>query len=72
MKLLGFALVVVGLLALAYGGIRYDQQKTVVDVGAFKATATEHKSFPVSPIVGVIAMLGGGLLLFSQQKKRTA
>lgn len=72
MKVLGFALVVVGLLALAYGGISYDRQKTVIDVGTFKATATEHKSFPISPIVGVIAMLGGGLLLFSQKKRTTA
>ncbi len=72
MKPLGFALVVVGLLALAYGGISYDRQKTVIDVGTFKATATERKSFPISPIVGVIAMLGGGLLLFSQKKRTTA
>jgi len=69
MKILGFALVVIRILALAYGGISYNRQKTVVDVGPFKATATEQKNIPLSPIVGGIALIGGIALLMAPKKR---
>jgi hypothetical protein len=67
MKLLGIALVVLGIVALIYGGVGYDRQKTVIDVGGIKATATEHKSLPMAPIVGVALLIGGVALLASQR-----
>ena len=69
MKILGFLLVVFGVLALVYGGISYNRQRTVIDVGSFKATATEQKNVPLSPIVGGIALLGGVLLLVVPRKR---
>ena len=69
MKTFGFALVVLGILALAYGGISYNRQKTIVDVGPFKATATEQKNIPLSPIVGGIALIGGIALLMAPKKQ---
>jgi Na+-transporting methylmalonyl-CoA/oxaloacetate decarboxylase gamma subunit len=69
MKVMGFVLVVLGLLALVYGGISYSRQRTVLDVGPFKATATEQKNIPLSPIVGGIAVLGGILLLAVPRKR---
>ena len=69
MKVMGFILVVLGLLALVYGGISYSRQRTVLDVGPFKATATEQKNIPLSPIVGGIALLGGILLLAVPRKR---
>jgi len=69
MKLIGFILVVVGVLALVYGGISYNRQRTVLDLGPFKATATEQKNIPVSPIVGGIALLGGIILLVVPRKR---
>jgi len=61
--------VVLGVLALVYGGISYNRQRTVLDVGPFKATATEQKNIPLSPIVGGIALLGGILLLVVPRKR---
>jgi len=69
MKLLGFVLVVIGVLALVYGGISYNRQRTIIDVGPFKATATEQKNVPLSPIVGGIALLGGIILLVVPKKR---
>ena len=69
MKVIGFVLVVLGVLALVYGGISYNRQRTVLDVGPFKATATEQKNIPLSPIVGGIALLGGILLLVVPRKR---
>jgi hypothetical protein len=69
MKIAGFVLVVFGVLALAYGGISYSRQKTVLDVGPFKATATEHKTIPLSPIVGAVALVAGIVLLALPRKR---
>ena len=63
MRLIGFALVALGILALAYGGINYSRQRTVLEVGSFKATATEQKNIPVFPIVGAIALMVGIVVL---------
>ena len=69
MKFLGFVLMVIGVLALVYGGISYNRQRTVIDVGPFKATAVEQKNIPLSPIVGGIALLGGIILLVVPKKR---
>ena len=72
MKGLGFALVAFGVIALLYGGISYNRERTVLDVGPFKTTATEQKNVPFSPIVGGIALLGGVLLLVVPRKRIVA
>jgi uncharacterized membrane protein len=69
MKFIGFALVVLGVLALVYGGVSYNRERTVLDVGPFKATATEQKNIPLSPIVGGIALLGGIAMLMVPRKR---
>ena len=69
MKTFGFVLVVIGVLALVYGGISYNRQRTVLQVGSFKATATEQKNVPLSPIVGAIALIGGIALLMVPRKQ---
>ena len=69
MKIIGFVLVILGVLTLVYGGISYNRQRTIFDVGPFKATATEQKNIPFSPIVGGIALLGGIVLLVVPRKR---
>ena len=69
MKIVGVVLVVLGVLALVYGGIGYNKQHTVLEVGSIKATATEHKEMSVSPIVGGIALLAGAVLLVTSRKR---
>jgi len=68
MKTFGFALVILGIIALVYGGISYNRQKTIVDVGPLKATTTEQKSIPLSPIVGGVALIGGLVLLTAPKR----
>ena len=59
MKLIGIALIVVGVLALALGGIRYTTREKVLDLGPIEATTEKHKMIPLSPIVGIAAVVGG-------------
>jgi hypothetical protein len=68
-KVLGFLLVAFGALALIYGGISYNRERSFFDVGPFRATATEQKNVPLSPIVGGIALLGGIVLLVVPRKR---
>lgn len=63
MKTIGIVLVVLGALALIYGGIRYDRNRTVLQVGGMSVTATEHKSFPIPAVAGVVVLLGGAAVL---------
>ena len=69
MKALGFVLIILGVLALVYGGVSYNRERTVLDVGPFKATASEQKNVPLSPIVGGIALLSGIVLLVVPRKR---
>ncbi|HET6218037.1 MAG TPA: DUF3185 domain-containing protein [Acidobacteriaceae bacterium] len=64
MKALGIVLIVLGILALAYGGFTYTHEKKVVDLGPIQASRKETKTVPLPPILGVVAVLGGGILLF--------
>ena len=66
MRVAGFALVVLGLVLLAFG---IDRQKTVLEVGGLKATATERTSVPYAPILGVISLVGGIVLLVGAKRQ---
>ncbi|HXT26809.1 MAG TPA: DUF3185 domain-containing protein [Candidatus Eisenbacteria bacterium] len=66
--LLGLALIVLGVIALAYQGISYTTHKKVVDIGPIEATREEHKTIPLPPIVGVIALVGGIVILVRDRK----
>jgi drug/metabolite transporter (DMT)-like permease len=68
MKVLGVVLVVLGVLALAYGGFTYTHQKKVVDLGPIQASKKETSTVPLPPILGVVAIIGGGVLLVTGKK----
>jgi hypothetical protein len=71
MRIIGVALVTLGIVALIYGGIGYNRQTTILDVGGIKATTTEHKTIPIAPVVGVIALIGGIALLVAPRTRRS-
>jgi hypothetical protein len=68
--LVGILLIVLGVISLAYQGITYTTHKKVLDLGPLQATAEEHKTIPLPPILGGLALLGGVVLLATG--KRTA
>jgi uncharacterized membrane protein YidH (DUF202 family) len=69
MKILGIVLVVLGALALVYGGINYNRSRTVIDMGSMSVTATEHRSFPIPVVAGVLVLIGGVTLLVVGQRR---
>jgi hypothetical protein len=68
MKALGVVLIVLGVLALAYGGFTYTHQKKVVDLGPIQASKKETSTVPLPPILGVVAIIGGGILVVTGKK----
>jgi len=61
--LVGIALIILGVLALAYQGITYTTREKVIDLGPLKASVDKEKNIPLPPIVGVLALAGGVALV---------
>jgi uncharacterized membrane protein len=67
--LVGIALVVLGIVAVAYQGITYTSREKIIDVGPFQATADTQKTIPLSPLLGGLALVGGIVLVVVGAKK---
>ena len=71
--IVGILLIIVGVVALAYGGFSFTTQekKKVVDLGPIQVDATvqRERSIPLPPILGVAALAGGVVLLVVSSKK---
>ena len=67
--IVGILLIIIGVIGLAYGGISYTKEKTVVDLGPIKATADTRETIPVPPILGGLALVGGIVLIVTSAKK---
>jgi hypothetical protein len=66
--ILAIVLIVVGIISLSYQGITYTTQKKVVDLGPIQASKSEHHTIPLPPVLGVIAVVGGILVLISGRR----
>jgi len=61
--LVGVILLVLGIVALAYQGITYKTREQAVDLGPVQVTTETTKNIPLSPVIGVVALIGGIALL---------
>lgn len=68
-KIIGIILIVLGIVALVFGGISYTKKEKVIDLGPIEATAEEKKTIPLPPILGAISLVGGIVLLLVGSKK---
>lgn len=59
----GILLIVLGVVALAYQGITYKTDEEAIDLSPLKITAEQSHTIPLPPILGVVALVGGILLL---------
>jgi len=61
--LLGILLIAVGVIALAYQGITYTRNKTILEVVPIKAQVEEKRTIPLPPLLGGLSLAGGIALL---------
>jgi hypothetical protein len=70
MKITGIVLIVLGVIALVYGGITYTRREKVLDIGPIEATAERREMIPLPPLLGGLALAGGVALLIAGSRKR--
>ncbi|MBK8789622.1 MAG: DUF3185 domain-containing protein [Holophagaceae bacterium] len=68
--LLAVLLIAAGVAALIYQGVSYTTREKVVDVGAIHVTAERTRSIPLPPVFGILAIVGGGVLLVLGNRNR--
>jgi uncharacterized membrane protein len=68
LPLVGIVLIILGIVSFAYQGITYTTHKKIVDIGPLQASTTEHKTIPLPPILGGLALVGGIILLVAGRK----
>ena len=64
----GGILIVIGVICLVFQGITYTKHKKVLQVGSFEATTEQHKTIPLPPIVGGVALVAGVALLMTNRR----
>ena len=63
---IGVLLIVAGIIIVAMRGIPYTKSRNEVEVGPLKVTSQERGLVP--PIVGIAAIVVGGVLVFAGRK----
>lgn len=69
-KIVAVALIVVGVLALAYGSFSYTKDTTAVKIGPIELSVKEQETVNVPVWAGIGAIVAGGLLLVFGSKGR--
>ena len=68
MKMIGAVVLVIGVLALAYGGFSYTKQTHDTKVGPVEISVSENRQVNVPLWAGVALVVVGGGLLISGRK----
>jgi hypothetical protein len=68
-SIVAILLIIIGIIAFAYQGITFTTTEKAVDLGPIQITAEKTHTFPLPPVVGGIALVGGILLLVSSGRK---
>jgi len=66
----GIALIVLGVVALAYHGITYTTHEKVFQIGPLEATKKTEKTIPLPPLLGGVALAIGIVLVFIGSQKK--
>jgi hypothetical protein len=69
MKILGVLLIVLGVIGIAYGGVRYAYPDKIVDAGPVHISVTKHDTVPIPPILGGLALVGGIAVIAMDRRK---
>jgi hypothetical protein len=69
-RIIGAILVVAGVIALLWGGISWTREETVLDAGPIEIQSEQRERIPLPPILGVVAVIGGVVLLVLPDRRR--
>jgi hypothetical protein len=69
-RIIGLVLVIAGIAVLVWGGVFWTDRDTVLDAGPLQVQTEEREGFALPPVLGVIAIVGGAVLLFVKDRQR--
>lgn len=69
-RIIGLVLVVIGIVALVWGGVFWTDRETVLDAGPLEVTTEEREGVAFPPVLGIIALVGGIVLLAIPDRRR--
>ena len=69
-RIIGVVLLVIGIAALAWGGVFWTDRDTILDAGPLQVQTEDRDGFAVPPVLGIIAIVGGAILLFVPDRRR--
>ena len=67
--LIGILLIILAIVSFVYQGITYTTHKKVIDIAGLQATTEQHKTIPLPPLFGGLALIGGVVLLVVSGKQ---
>ncbi len=68
-RMLGVALIIAGVLGLAYGGFSYTKETQAVKIGPLELNVKEKKDVNIPMWAGIAAIVAGGLMVAARGKK---
>ncbi len=69
LRTLAIAIIVLGVLAIGYGGFSYTQETTALKLGPMELKVQEKKDVNIPLWAGIAAVVGGGLILLGSARK---
>jgi uncharacterized membrane protein len=67
--IIGILLIIIGVIALAYGGFTYTKREKVIDAGPLQVSADKEKTVPLPPILGGLCLVGGIVLVVAGSRR---
>ncbi len=68
MRILGIALMILGLVGLMWGGFDYTSRDKIVDAGPLHASLDKRHEVSVPPAAGAALLIGGVAMLASRKR----
>ena len=69
-RIVGLALVVLGIVALVWGGVFWTDRDTVIDAGPLQVTTEDREGIRLPPVVGALALISGIVLIAVGDRRR--
>jgi hypothetical protein len=67
---IGIVLIIVGIVALVWGGVFWTERDTIVDAGPLEIQTEDREGFAMPPVLGIIALVGGIVLVAIPDRRR--
>jgi uncharacterized membrane protein len=67
-KIIGFALILLGVVMLIWTGFTYTKKEKIIDAGPLQVSADKQKTVAWPPYVGGILLIGGIIIVATSKK----